>query len=81
VGSGPNDIVIDSMLNRDSVVQFIAACAGDDFDLTLSNVLERSNFFATSDQLLGSWSERQSRNSLNARAFGFADSFSGFNEV
>jgi hypothetical protein len=40
LGSGPSDIVIDSTFDRDSVVQFIAACQGDDFDLTPSNVLE-----------------------------------------
>jgi hypothetical protein len=40
VRSGPSDIVIDSTIDRDSVVQFIAACQGDDFDLTLSTVLE-----------------------------------------
>jgi hypothetical protein len=40
VESGPSDIVVDSTFDRDSVVRFIAACQGDDFDLTLSNVLE-----------------------------------------
>jgi hypothetical protein len=40
VGSGPGDIVIDSTLDRDSVTQFIAACDGAEFSLTLSNVFE-----------------------------------------
>jgi hypothetical protein len=40
LGSGPGDIVIDSPFNRDSVLQFISACEGADFSLTLSNVFE-----------------------------------------
>jgi hypothetical protein len=40
LGSGPGDIVIDSAFDRDSVVQFISACEGADFSLTLSNVFE-----------------------------------------
>jgi hypothetical protein len=40
MGSGPSDIVIDSTFDRGSAVQFIAACEGADFSLTLSNVLE-----------------------------------------
>jgi hypothetical protein len=35
LGSGPNDIVVDSAFDRDSVVQFIAAFQGNDFDVTL----------------------------------------------
>jgi hypothetical protein len=37
---GPGDIVIDSTFCRNSVVQFISACEGTDFSLTLSNVFE-----------------------------------------
>jgi hypothetical protein len=43
LGSGPGDIVIDfidSGFDRDSVLQFISACEGADFSLTLSNVFE-----------------------------------------
>jgi hypothetical protein len=40
LGSGPSDIVIDSTFGRDSVVQFIAACEGANFSLSLSNVFE-----------------------------------------
>jgi hypothetical protein len=40
LGSGPSDIAIDSAFQRDSVVQFVAACQGDDFALTLSNAFE-----------------------------------------
>jgi hypothetical protein len=40
LGSGPGDIVIDSGFDRDSVIQFISACQGADFSLTLSNVFE-----------------------------------------
>jgi hypothetical protein len=40
LGSGPVDIVIDSAFNWDSVLQFISACEGADFSLTLSNVFE-----------------------------------------
>jgi hypothetical protein len=40
LGSGASDIVIDSTFDRDSVVQFIAACEGADFSLTQSNVFE-----------------------------------------
>jgi hypothetical protein len=38
VNSG--ETAIDSMFDRDSVVQFVATCQGPDFDLTLSEVLE-----------------------------------------
>jgi hypothetical protein len=40
LGSGPGDIVIDSTFDRDSVLQFISACEGADFSLTISNVFE-----------------------------------------
>jgi hypothetical protein len=40
LGSGSSDIVIDHGFDRDSVVQFIAACESGDFDLTLANVFE-----------------------------------------
>jgi hypothetical protein len=40
LGSGPGDIAIDSGLNRDSVVQFMAACEGADFSLTSSNIFD-----------------------------------------
>jgi hypothetical protein len=40
LGSGPNDIIIDSTFDRDSVIQFISACQGDDFSLTQSNIFE-----------------------------------------
>jgi hypothetical protein len=40
LGSGPSDIVIDSMSNRDSVTQLMAACQGGDLNLKLANVLE-----------------------------------------
>jgi hypothetical protein len=40
LGSGPSAIVIESTFDRDSVVQFIAACEAADFSLTQSNVLE-----------------------------------------
>jgi hypothetical protein len=40
LGSGPGDIVIDSGFDRNSVIQFISACEGADFSLTLSNVFE-----------------------------------------
>jgi hypothetical protein len=39
-GSGPGDIVINSAFDRDSVIQFISACEGAEFSLTLSNVFE-----------------------------------------
>jgi hypothetical protein len=38
--SGPGDIVIDAAFDRDSVIQFISACEGAEFSLTLSNVFE-----------------------------------------
>jgi hypothetical protein len=40
LGSDLRDIIIDSTFDRDSVVQFVAACQGKDFNLTLSNVFE-----------------------------------------
>jgi hypothetical protein len=40
LGSGPIDVVIDSTFQRDSVVQFIAACEGNDFEITESHVFE-----------------------------------------
>jgi hypothetical protein len=40
LSSGPGDIVIDSAFDRDSVLQFISACDGAEFSLTLSNVFE-----------------------------------------
>jgi hypothetical protein len=40
LGSGPIDIVINVAVGRDSVVQFIAACEGEDFEITESNVFE-----------------------------------------
>jgi hypothetical protein len=40
LGSGPGTIVIGSAFDRDSVLQFISACEGADFLLTLSNVFE-----------------------------------------
>jgi hypothetical protein len=40
LGSGPGDIVIGSMFDRDSVLQFISACEGADFSLTLSSLFE-----------------------------------------
>jgi hypothetical protein len=49
LGSGPGDIVIDSTFDRDSVIQFISACEGADFSLTLSNVFEI-------ELLCGEWS-------------------------
>jgi hypothetical protein len=40
LGSGSSDIVIESTLDRDSLVALIAACQGADFSLTPSNVFE-----------------------------------------
>jgi hypothetical protein len=40
LGSRPSDIVIESILDQDKVVAFIAACQGADFSLTPSNVFE-----------------------------------------
>jgi hypothetical protein len=40
LGSASHDILIDSSFDRDSVVQFVAACQGCDFELTASNVFE-----------------------------------------
>jgi hypothetical protein len=40
LGRGPSDILLDSAFQRDSVVQFIAACQGDDFSLTISTIFE-----------------------------------------
>jgi hypothetical protein len=40
LGSGTNDIVIDSGFDQDSVFEFICVCEVDDFALTISNISE-----------------------------------------
>jgi hypothetical protein len=60
-GCGPSDIVIDSSLSRDSILQFVPAINPSDFELTTSN------FFVTIGQLMENRSIRRFLHCSNTR--------------
>jgi hypothetical protein len=69
LGSGPSEIAVNSTFDWDPVIQFIAVCQVDDFDLVPSNVFE-VQLLSHESPVSGKSFGKKSPNSSNTKASG-----------